>query len=385
MGDLMNIVLLTSYIHPELYTHHLNSNLFINPSHQHYYDQLTQSIALNKVVHVISYTALSTPKGFQKVQKKGRILFHTPKRFLGRLMHIYIYYQYAKKLIQKLAKNDQTMVLLDGNSASLAFIASWLRRVCNVHIIPVVTDLPSSLSKPSRTLQWVYENIMPMMTGFICLTEGLNQHVNTQHKPVIYLPGFCEERHASSPHKKPYFFFSGALYERYGIHQLLQAFIKLNQPDIDLVIAGHGPESTLIERLSQSYPNIQFLGLIDQQTVYRYQADALANLNPRLRDDHFDQLSIPSKMFDYLSSGVPTISVIHPFFYTRFPKDVEWLDEGSIDEWVFRLKQFLASDLSLLRDEAQRLKQKMLATFNHHSQGQMIVDFLNSLKTSSST
>ena len=61
------------------------------------------------------------------------------------------------------------------------------------------------------------------------------------------------------------------------------------------------------------------------------------------------------------------MSIMHPFFYPLYADDVEWLDEGTVDEWVKRLTLFLQEDQKLHINKAQRVKTNMIHTYSRRA------------------
>ena len=281
------------------------------------------------------------------------------------------YRQLVKRWIRE--QTQPFTILVDGNSKTIMALAQSLK---DTQRTIVITDHPTHLSTLSKRDKLHHASLLVGWDRYITLTPSLNEAFNHKKKPYIIVPGFAEPRTVSSPHKRPYLFFSGALYNRYGIDRLLDAFRQLNRSDIDLVVAGHGPESSFLERLSQTTSTIKFLGLIDHDLVYRYQSNALLNVQTRPRNPELDADSIPSKLFEFLSSGAPTMSVIHPFFYPRFAEDAEWLDEGTVQEWVKRLNLFLQSDQKLHINKAQRIKTKMINAYSRIAWRDVLDDFI---------
>lgn len=374
----MKIIVLSTAIHPIDYQNVIRSGYVLNPSHQHYVVHLLKMLAMHHEVIHLSSLPLGTLSGITKsIRKLGKIQFYYPLPTSFPFLRYIRYRSLVKRVLKK--QTGKPLLLLDGNSKGILSFAKSLS-LPNTHVI--VTDHPRHFS--GITLREVkrHEKLLQGWDGYITLTPSLNKAFNLYQKPYLLLPGFVEVRQTSSPHKRPYFFFSGALYTRYGIDRIIDAYLQLGRLDIDLVIAGHGPEASFIERLSQTHKTIKFLGLIDHDLVYRYQSNALLNLHPRPRDEALDNDSIPSKLFEYLSSGAPTMSVIHPYFYEHLEQQVEWLEVGDVHEWIQRLKLFLNDDHRLHLEKAQRVKAYMLKTFSYQELDASFSRWLSSINVS---
>jgi glycosyltransferase involved in cell wall biosynthesis len=368
----MTILVLSTCLHPIDFQNLIRSGQPLNPSHQTYYEHLLATSALSHRVVNMSLLPLGHLPGMTKgIRKAGQVAYHYALPSTNRLVRLFRYRQLVKRWIRE--QTEPFIIFVDGNSKT---IMSFAKTLNNTHRTIIITDHPTHLSSLRQRAKNQHASLLGGWDSYITLTPSLNEAFNRDKKPFVIIPGFAEPRTVSSPHKRPYFFFSGALYNRYGIDRLLDAFRQLNRPDIDLVVAGHGPESSFLERLSQTTSNIKFLGLIDHELVYRYQANALLNVQPRPRDPELDADSIPSKLFEFLSSGAPTMSVIHPFFYPRYAEDVEWLDEGSVHEWVKRLTLFLQGDQKLHINKAQRVKTKVIHAYSRLAWRDVLDDFI---------
>jgi glycosyltransferase involved in cell wall biosynthesis len=109
------------------------------------------------------------------------------------------------------------------------------------------------------------------------------------------------------------FAFAGWLNEANGVRVLLSAFRLLREPDFHLRIAGTGPLQGVVEEASRQDARIQFLGMLDSAGVAGLYLTADVLLNVRLTKGIDTRYFFPSKLIEFLASGVPTIttSVAH--------------------------------------------------------------------------
>lgn len=109
------------------------------------------------------------------------------------------------------------------------------------------------------------------------------------------------------------FAFAGWLNEANGIPVLLSAFRSLRVSSFRLRIAGPGPLQAVVEEASRQDARIQYLGMLDAPDVARMYRTADVLLNVRLTKGIDTRYFFPSKLIEFLASGVPTIttSVAH--------------------------------------------------------------------------
>jgi glycosyltransferase involved in cell wall biosynthesis len=216
--------------------------------------------------------------------------------------------------------------------------------------------------------------------AYVGPTASLLNEFNLSQKPQLVLPLMVDAIEGAKQHPRPYFFFSGALDERYGVESMIHAFLQLKQKNFDLLIAGFGPFSQRIEQLSQQHRNIKFLGLMNPTLTRKYQVGAYVNLNPRPLDSTLDQISIPSKVMDYISSGSPTLTTRHPWIEAQFGDSVQYIDDASVEGMQLAIKQFLQADYSVTQTKAIRAKKIALQKFGKEKIGYDLVTWMNDLK-----
>ena len=365
----------------------LNKTLEVkaNPSNQNFHHRMIQAFAKHHIVTVISYRPIPTygkPSFLPYVWKKTK---------RGNYHYLAIYNRkYAKqkhilddgvKLIGKLikaTKNGQPLIVVDAINGTLRRLATKSAAKYNLKTLAIVTDNPKLLSgvKPTAAANAIKE--MRSFDYYLPLTPALDIMANPRHKKHINVLGIAEDRihYPSYPH--PYLFFCGALHERYGINNLITAFISTDY-DVNLLIAGHGPERYVSSMCSKDR-RIKFLGQLDQAQIYSYEAGAIANINPRPYDKLLDQYSVPSKFFEYMTSGAPTISTEHSLLMQKYEKLAIWAGQGTPHELKHALGQLMNMAPAMKERMAKKAKEAVLEEFGIEAIGTALAQFTSSLK-----
>ncbi|QLO42237.1 glycosyltransferase [Citrobacter freundii] len=107
--------------------------------------------------------------------------------------------------------------------------------------------------------------------------------------------------------KKRYFLYTGTLDKRYGIRDLIDSYISSNVKDIMLVIAGDGDDRKYVENMSLHYANIKYMGQLEHHKAKVLQTNAALLINPRSNEEEYTKYSFPSKIIEYMNSGVPIL------------------------------------------------------------------------------
>jgi glycosyltransferase involved in cell wall biosynthesis len=379
-------VMLSSVMPPVVFQAWIDAGEVINPSHQLYFSRWIQSLSKHIPIQIISLPPTRTTKKnlwhAETIHRDNQQLYiqfsHPRHRFLKALWLTWSTHRYLRQLLKK--NQDLVYVFIDGNSTLAGHIAKRYRRHNRIRTVGMFTDDPHQLTGVSKTKanQWIA--LHQHHHAYIGITEPLLRLFNPHQRPQLVIPGIVESSTGAKQHPRPYIFFSGALFSRYGIDALVKGFLQLKGSKFDLLVSGFGPEASMIEQLSQQHRHIKFLGLLTPSLVRKYQAGAYVNVNPRPVDKTLDSVAIPSKVFDYIASGAPTLTTRHPFFEHHFNQELQWIEDASEDGIRVALLKFLNLDYSLVQAKAIKAKTIAIEQFGLVSTGQRLFDWINSLK-----
>jgi glycosyltransferase involved in cell wall biosynthesis len=379
-------VLLSSVLPPFIFQQRIDAGEVINPSHQLYFSRWIQSLSKLTPVQIICLPPLRKANKHlwnkESIHRDNQQVYlqfgHPNHRYLKALWLSWSSHRYIQKLLH--SKTDLIYLFIDGNSAIAGQIAKRYRRHPRIRTIGIFTDSPAQLTgiSKSKAKQWV--TLHQHHFAYIGITEPLLALFNPKQKPQLVIPGIVESAIGAKHHPRPYVFFSGALYSRYGIDSFINGFLQLNNQKLDLLVSGFGPEASMIEQLSQQHRHIKFLGLLSPTQVRKYQAGAYVNVNPRPLDKTLDAVAIPSKVLDYIASGAPTLTTRHPFFESHFDQTLQWIEDASEDGIRVSLQQFLNLDYSLVQAKAIKAKNIAIQEFGIETTGQRLWSWINSLK-----
>lgn len=365
----MKIIFLSETLHPTDYQNIIRNGTFINPSKQIYFINLLNLISKKFDVIHLSKIPLNGSHGLNNGPRKyGNIHFYYPTTTTNPIIHFFRY----RRLIKKFIHMKSVIFIIDAANIYLIKLFNSLSLKSRAILILFDTSMNSKNSMKISMLE--KEAYLKNWKSYITREtfDDLNQLSNSAS--IFSIPGFAESIHSSSPHRKPYFFYSGSLNSESGLDQFITAYLRLGRHDVDLIIAGYGSDASFIEKLSMLNRSIKFLGFIEHDMIKNYQANALFNINTKSYDKNGTFSVIPTKLFEYLSSGAPTISIMHPFFFNYFPHEVEWLHENSVDEWEKRIKLCLNDDRNILIEKAQKIKNIMIKEYGIDS---IRVKFMN--------
>lgn len=189
--------------------------------------------------------------------------------------------------------------------------------ICTCLIVP---DLPQymDLSSKKHRLRSAIKTIVnrrlfamvSTVDCFTVLTKYMCEQLPVKGKPFCVVEGIApaiEERVVKKNQERNTIVYTGSLSGKYGITELVDAFVKLNRKDLYLDIYGYGDSVPYILQQAQLNQRIRYWGNIDNKAARKAQQEALLLVNPRRNNEEYTKYSFPSKTLEYLASGTPVL------------------------------------------------------------------------------
>ena len=250
-------------------------------------------------------------------------------KLFGKLfLSIYIFFKYLFLSKSKIAKD--TVFLFSSNYLPVSIPLLIVSRIRKFKCIITLTDCSQNiigsqiystrnkfrafLLKLKGQLAQIIEK---SFSGYVFLTKYMNYLINPRSKPYTIVEGVFNssdynkleitKKVPERENKNKIILYSGSLYEQYGIDKLIDVMNYIDQ-NIELHIYGNGPYIDNILQASNVNPNIKYMGFVDQITLESRLKSSDLLINLRNPEYEYTKLSFPSKMFDYMVSGVPTFT-----------------------------------------------------------------------------
>lgn len=386
----MNILLFTSAMRDEDFAEYQESaKVKVNPSNQNFYSKLIKTLAINNSVSVISHRPLTKSTFGKKVLEKGSIFeknvkfyytFETTNSFFKVLKEKDSICETAKQAIDDFISND-FIIIVDPLRLNLVRAAKKIAKKYRVKIVGMLTDNPLNLSSGNDFLHKHLIKEVSTFDGYLSLTQGLVNVFNSNVPSYIFEGLVTEEEEDKKDPIFNYFYFGGSLYEKYGVKTLVDAFHE-SSVNKKLVVAGSGPLQKYIENLAQIDYRILFISQISKSKAFSYMRNSLANINPRPLDKKLDSESVPSKLLEYLSVGIPTISTKYEKFYGAFKEDVTWIEGNDKESLISALENFDVPKEEEYIKKAITARRKVFEFYGLEVQAESINYFLTTISSS---
>lgn len=319
----------------------------LNTSIQNLHNRLIRSLAISHEVDVISVRPFSRKLCKLKMlpsstTQEGRITWHYLEIKRNKLFRFISARKQARKIVSKLNLKD-CIVLTDTLNPYLLSSSTSIARKYDLPIIGVCNNTPSGIHDTGRSYTTFLHSLADDLSGYITLTPGLNELFNVNNRANLTIEGVLEDKfkEMSVGEYGKYILYYGSLEEKYGVYDLIKAFIELNNPDINLVIAGYHGNNEKINKLVKDQRNIRFLGMISNDLVLSLENGSLFNINPRPYSEDYDRYLIPSNVIDYLGSDSLTVSVKNSRLRPYFENDAIWLDSNDKEDLIKGMNQVL--------------------------------------------
>ncbi len=228
---------------------------------------------------------------------------------------------YIKKWLSN-SKNKRVVFIYSLSNKTVR-IAKLIRRIANdVLIVTYVGDLPGNFMKGRQkdflVKQWIsyqsknVDKHLELIDLFVLVSKEQAICLNLESDKYIIIEAIANtigssfvELDSSDTRRVTY---AGGLLPQYNIDGLLQAFCKISDPNVSLVIMGDGPEKQKILQAQKNDKRIIYKGVLSQEEAINEMRKASVLVNPTLAGQDFTKVSFPIKIIDYLLAGRPVIS-----------------------------------------------------------------------------
>lgn len=261
----------------------------------------------------------------------------------------------------------------------------------SVKVIPVVTDLLRDMyvneSKSFlKSLKDFYLKtplkLQGECDGYVYLTEAMAKEV-APDKPYIVMEGIANEKsvplkNIEKPSVKAVMY-AGALYEKYGILNLVKAFIQVENKDAELWLFGDGTAVPEIEKFAEIDTRIKYFGSLSRESILDYERKATLLVNPRDPNEEFTKFSFPSKTIEYMLSETPLLTTKLQGIPTEYYDYVFSADDNGVESLANAISNALSHSDDELNEIGVRARNFIIKNKNAKYQVSRIIDFINNL------
>lgn len=260
----------------------------------------------------------------------------------------------------------------------------------------IVPDLPEymNLGKKRRFADFIkkivnrflYEKIRKI-DSFVVLTEKMYSALNVD-KPYVVVEGIAPAEPpvfssdlsfkgdaSQSCSKSRIVAYTGTLDEKYGVRQLVDAFMSIDDPHLELIICGCGDTVPYIEKCAACDSRILYEGSVSNRDAKLLQRQACLLVNPRESNEEYTAYSFPSKVLEYMVSGTPVLMNRLDGVPEEYDDYLFYVD----GDLASSMAELLSLDDSLLEQKGASAKKFAVSEKNARAQSSRIIELLRSL------
>lgn len=256
--------------------------------------------------------------------------------------------RYLREWANRPCETESERKVLIGYALTNLFVKclAYTKRINpNIKTCLIVPDLPNYMNNDDSSFIYkAYKTFekkqinkrIDSVDSFVLLTDDMKRELPP--KPYTIVEGISTQRKGTNDisSNKPVgnekiIFYSGVLYKKYGVANLLEAFKITENPNYRLVICGTGDYDLEVKRAQSKDGRIEYKGQISHDEVLRLQQTATVVVNPRQNIEEFTKYSFPSKNLEYLSSGSPLIAYKLDGIPDEYDQYIYYVEDNSIE------------------------------------------------------
>ena len=317
-----------------------------------------------------------------KPETVGNAHYHYLWGFRGPYRRLHLLFGTFFKSLRLL--NGDSAVVVDCLNQMAGLGAMLAARLRGKPCVGIVTDLPQFLAEDQNFR--ISRFLIRHCSGYVLLTEAMNQLVNPNGKPYVVLEGHAdaamEQVHPALEHKSAQriCLYAGSTNRIYGIERLLEGFLLANLPDTQLHIYGSGDFDRELTQIAQRHPNVFFGGLLLPSQAVEKEMEATLLVNPRSSQEKFVRYSFPSKTMEYMSTGTPVLMAKLPCLPPEYLPHLYLFKDETPEGIAQALRQTLALDDETLFQKGMQAREFVLKQRNNVIQAKKVLDMLEGEK-----
>ena len=303
-----------------------------------------------------------------------------------------IYVNLYKKLCKLSSQEDIIFLVYSLNIPVITSIERYRKKVNKkAKIVIIIPDFIEDVYSGSSIKSIIKRKIMGNPTGiynsangYVLLTEQMTEKTGSC-KPYCIVEGVyneTEKREKKQDNDGVFkIFYSGMLFEKFGVKMLVESFCRLANPKIKLQLCGCGDLESYIKEKSAIDSRIEYLGMLPRDEVLALQCEASLLVNPRQPTGEFTKFSFPSKTIEYMASGTPLLmyrlpGVPEEYYDYCFSIDNDNLEETDLYE---ELSRIIGLTPEKLKNLGKKARDYVIENKNSITQCSKIIALINSL------
>lgn len=272
-----------------------------------------------------------------------------------------------------------TVFVYSMRSAPMATACRIKEKIPQAKIYLIITDLPqfmdlgqSRVKAALKKFDWQsIKKMQKKFDGFILYAEKMAEYLEIPSNKWILMEGSYDtaEQIAAVKKKKKAVMYSGKLDEQYGIKMLVDAFMSIQDSNIELWITGGGNTEGYIKACAKKDNRIKFYGFLpSRRDVLQKQAEASLLVNMRLPSELASGYCFPSKLFEYMATGTPVLSFDIAGIPREYLQYLYVVKQETVDALAKAIEETLSLDEASLQEQGNGAREFVINEKNTKTQ-----------------
>lgn len=281
--------------------------------------------------------------------------------------------------------NRKSAVIIDCLNRVAGLSALLAARLSGKRCVGIVTDLPDMLGG-GRIFKGISNFVIRHCTGYILLTEAMNDRLNKKGKPYVIMEGHSDITMADRlPDLKKkavprVVFYAGGVSRQYGLANLVEGFRMAAPDNARLHIYGPGDYVEELKRIAREDNRVFYGGMLLNAQIVEKEQEATLLVNPRPTDEEYVKYSFPSKTMEYMASGTPVLTTVLPGMPKEYHPYVYLLEDETAEGIAKKLAEVLSNRDEDLFHKGLEARRFVLEEKNNIIQAKKILDMLDTRK-----
>lgn len=360
-----NVLYISSLLPKKEYEKSVQNGTILSYASQRFHGLLNEGLIANN----INVKNLSICKKSQETTIKydGFDLLYQSNNKINNLL--FFTRKITKKVIDFLNENPSNYVFFDSINVYSTIACSKAGKKYIGRIIPIVTDV---FGKRAFTTTNIIKNLfykkhekqMNKFSKYIVLTEQIKSLYTQQGKQFSIIEGISKENSFKLLEKDfKKCFYAGIIDETFGVSNLINAFKGLDD-SYSLILYGEWKLKEAPEVYLKDISNVSYGGVVTNEEIEKVERQSNLLINPRPTKYVYTEYSFPSKIMEYLSSGVPTLCTKLKGIPAEYWDFLYLIEDESVEGIMKAIKDLFEIDFSKRMKKAAEGKQFVLKNKN---------------------
>lgn len=334
------------------------------------------------------YRKIKISKYFQKL-KDDSYLISVWYLNIPLIKDLLIYWNLRRAIESSTKKSNISAIVVYGiHTPYIKAIMSLVSKNIETKVVLVVPDLPEYYNQSKNIFSFIknifsedYYKYLGFFNKYVLITKSMKEKLPVNDNFVVIegmvdmKPNDDREQLRSSRNK--IIIYSGTLAKRYGIVDLLQAFIEIDHFEYMLWLFGEGDAKDIIKDYQKKDKRIQYYGIVKKEELIGYEKEGTVLVNPRKNDSEYTKYSFPSKTLEYMLSGIPVLMYKLDGIPLEYYQYISFFEDNSLSEMKNKIIEMCEMDYSLNREIGKQARDFVLEKKNNRVQVSKLLKYIN--------